>query len=1105
MLKRVVFFLVLLLAGDVSRMFAQTYSASIRGRATDAADHVVAGADVITTNLATNAVVKTKTSQSGDYTVSFLNEGLYRIEVSSAGFKSHIEDNIKLDLNQRLTINITLQPGQVSETISVNSDSSQLNEISSEIGDVIDKERLHELPLVTGGNGRSPLLLAKLSPGVSSTSSNNSNINNFSLGGGRPVTNEILVDGLPTTNPSDETYTLTPAPEALSEMKVITTPFSAQYGHTGGGVLLLTTNSGSSQIHGSIFDFYRNRVLNGRNYFTPAQSTVKYVQNDPGGTFGAPIPLPWERHNPKTFFFGAYNITLLVQGNSYNAIVPTDAQKSGDFSALLNKNKSLGINPCDNTPIYQGQIFDPASVVTSGKMVCRKAFENNIIPASRFDPVGKQIISFFPAPNGSFSSGTTNYMVFPSKFHSTAQWITRIDHNFSDRDKGFIRVGGFHPAGNAPANFNNAANNTTSSGWVDTQVAVTETHVFAPNLFNDFRLGFVQEHNYNGEAGGSGASLGLKGVPLDNFPQITVTNYAQLGGSAKSHDRDRSWIYSDALNWQLRAHALTIGGEYRRQMYSYYNPGKTSGIFSFGQTFSAYPGNANTGDATADILLGLPTATSINIANYAYKFNINSASLYLQDDWKIRSNLTLNLGMRWEFNGTYTEDNNQLYTFNPKIVDPGTGRLGATQFAGFNGAPRNFTPNVYTNFLPRVGYAWKPLKNTVFRGGFGIYRLPNIGLVSYQGVATKYGVSTTFSSNDSNITPYYQLSSGVPAYHYNVDANGNANIPTSLTNPTQSVNQVELRSRSAYNENYQVGVQQQFAGGWFVEANYQGSKGIKLPAIYNLNQLTPSQYSLTALQSSRPFPQYKGVRALLNQAGSNYQSLQTKLNHRFQNGFVVEVAYTYSKFMDDVDAPDRSNSAPTQNVYDTKAEYGLGGYDIPQRLVGSYYWVLPIGRGGKFLNNVPVLKDIIGGWSTSGIVEFQSGLPITVTQSANNLGGFNDVQRPNQTADPMLPRDKRLVSKWFNTAAFTASSALQAGNAPRFPFHGPGMENWDQAVMRTFPIYERVSMQFRAEFFNSLNHTNFKAPNSQIGNKSYGVVTSALDPRIIEFAGKIQF
>ncbi|MCU1324133.1 MAG: TonB-dependent receptor, plug [Acidobacteriaceae bacterium] len=1102
--KKLLFLLVLLFASDLNHLIAQTYSGSIRGRVTDSTDHPVMGADVVTTSLSNNAIVRTKTGQSGDYTVPFLNEGSYRVEVSYPGFKSRQEDNIKLDLNQRLTINIELTTGQTSEVVSVEADSSQLNEISSEIGDIIDKERLTELPLMTGSNGRSPLLLAKLSPGVSSTSANNSNINAFSMGGGRPVTNEILVDGLPTTNPSDETYTLTPAPEALSQMKVITTPFSAQYGHTGGGVLLLTTNSGTSQMHGSVFDFNRNRVLNGRNYFTPAQSTIKYILNDPGGTFGAPIPLPWERHNPKTFFFGAYNLTLLSQGNTYSTVVPTAAQRAGDFSSLLNTTKVLATNPCDNTPIYQGQIFDPATVVTSGKTACRKAFPNNQIPGSRMDAVGKQMVSFFPVSNGSFANGS-NYMVFPNKFRSSAQWIARIDHNFSERDKGFIRVGGFHPSNNAPINFSNAANNTTAGGWVDTQIAVTETHVFTPTLVNDFRLGFVQEHNYSNEGGGPGTSLGLTGVPLDHFPNIGVTNYVTLGASALSHDRDRSWIYSDALNWQLNAHALTIGGEYRRQLYSTYSPGKTSGGYSFGPTFSAYPGNANTGDSIADILLGLPNSTSINVANYAYKFNINSGSLYIQDDWKLRSNLTVNLGLRWEFNGTYTEQNNQFYSFNPNVIDATTGKAGATQFAGFNGAPRNFTPNIYTNFLPRVGFAWKPLDKTVVRGGYGIYRLPNIGLLGYQGLATKYGVSATFSSNDSNITPFYQLKNGVPAYSFNVDANGNANIPTSLTNPTQTVNQAELRSRSPYDQNYQIGVQQQLPGGWFAEVNYQGSKGTKLPAIYNLNQLLPSQFSVTAPQSSRPYPQYKGVRGLLNQAGSNYQSLQSKLNHRFNKGLVVEVAYTYSKFMDDVDAPARANAVSIQNVYNTAAEYGVGGYDIPQRAVGSYYWVLPIGRGGRFLNNVPVVKDILGGWSTSGIVEFQVGLPISVTQSANNLGGYTDIQRPNQISSGILPRGQRTIAKWFDTAAFVAAPATQPGNAPRFPFHGPGLINWDQAVARTFPIYERLAFQFRAEFFNSMNHTNFSAPNSQIGNKNYGVVTGAQDGRIIELVGKLQF
>jgi len=1097
------FSLILLLTAATQGIFAQTYSGSIRGRVTDATGGAIAGADVVATSLTTNSVERTKTSQSGDYTLSFLNEGTYRIEISSSGFKSQITDKVKLDLNQRATVDAVLQTGQVSESVNVSADSTQLNEVSSEIGDVIDKERLSELPVQAGSNGRSPLLLAKLSPGVSSTSSNNSNINNFSLGGGRAVTNEILVDGLPTTNPSDETYTLTPAPEALSEMKVITTPFSAQYGHTGGGVLLLTTNAGTSQVHGSVFDFHRNRIFNGRNYFTPVQSKVKYVLNDPGATLGAPIPLPWERHNPRTFFFGAYNITLLSQGAMYSALVPTDAQKSGDFSALLNTSKSYGINPCDGSPIYQGQIFDPSTANKVGGVPCRKAFPGNVIPASRMDKVGTKIMNFFPASNGAFTNGM-NYLVNPGSFHSTGQWIARIDHNFSDRDKGFFRVGGFHPAGSAAINIPNAANNTTAGGWVDTQAVLTETHVFAPNLFNDFRLGFVQEHNFTNEGDGSGQELGLQGVPLTLFPAITTTNYANLGSSALFRDRDRSWIYSDALSWQLGKHALTIGGEYRRQMYNAYQPGKAAGNYAFNPTFSAYPGNANTGIALADILLGLPSTTQINVSDYTYHLNINSASLYYQDDWKLLSNLTVNLGLRWEYDGPYSEANNQFYSFNPDLIDPTTGLPGATQFADFNGAPKHFTPNIYYNFLPRVGFSWKVRPKTVLRGGYGIYRLPNIGFAS-AGLITKFGISSTFSSNDSGITPFYQLQNGVPAYSYNVDAHGNPNIPTSVTNPTQTVTQLELRHRTPYDQNYQLGVQQELGHGWFAELDYEGALGRKLPATFNLNQLLPSQFSTSAPQSRRPYPQYKGVSGLLNGAGSNYQALQTKLVHRYNDGLVVEVAYTYSKTLDDVDAPSRSNAAKTQNVYNLQAEYGIAGSNIPQRAVASYYWIIPIGRGGKFLSNVPVLKDVIGGWSTSGIVEFQVGLPVSVTQSSNALGGFTDVQRPTMVAAPQLSRSQRTVAKWFNTDAFINSQALQLGNAPRFPFQGPGLESWDQAVMRTFPVYERVNLQFRAEFFNSLNHTNFSAPGAQIGSKNYGVITGALDPRILEFAAKLQF
>lgn len=1080
--------LALLIASPV---FAQTFTGTIRGRVTDSSGAPVPQAIVTVIETATSTSIRAVTSETGDYSVSFLKPGVYRVSVAAPGFKEAIENDVALQLNQSLRLDKTLEVGAASESIEITASTTQLNYESPEIGHVVGEQQLLNVPLIAGSSrGRSPLLLAKLVPGVVSTSSNNSNINNFSFGGGRPVTNEILVDGLPTTNPSDQTYTLTPSPDAVQEFKVITIPFSAEFGHTGGGVMLLTSKHGTNQYHGSVYDYFRNRVLTARNFFLAAQSQVKYVQNDPGATLGGPVWLPGYNGKNRTFFFVDWNVTLASEGRVFQGFVPTARERTGDFSETFSSAGQLI------------QIYDP---MNTGAGLARDPFPGNIIPGSRIDPVAREIIKFYPEPNASAS--TYNYYVTPPQLRQTWQWLWRIDHDLGPNDKAFLRMGRYNPNGDAQNRIPNKANNDTAGGFRDTQVVISESHVFGPRVFNDFRVGFVQEVNYTLPGGEvvPAPELGLKGVPLDSFPIINVSGgvpMINLGASSFFYDRNRSYVFNEALNWQKGRHTLRMGGDYRRQMYNNYSPGKLAGSYAFNGTFTRNQGNNQTGLGFADLLLGMPATTTININDYTYRLNINSAGLFFQDDFKLTGRLTLNLGLRWEYDGPYSEANNQFANFNPTLRNRTTGNPGEMEFAGRNGAPEHFVPNIYHNFLPRFGFAWGVLRNTVLRGGYGIYRLPAIGFSGF-GPVSQYATAASFSSLDGGATPRYQLANGVPAYSYNVDANGLPNVPASLTNPTSVVTALDTRVRTPYNQSWQLGIQQQL-GRWFAEVDYVATKGTKLPIFINLNQLRPDQFGSGNRQSLRPFPQYAGAGMLANDGNSIYHSLQAKLEHRWRSGLLVSVAYTFSKLINDVDAPARSNGAPIQNVYNLRGERGIGGYDVPQRFVANYVYELPFGRGGRYLVNAPVLKEIIGGWLVAGITEFQVGLPLQITQ-ANNTGGFTNTQRPNQVARAALARGDRRIDRWFNTEAMVVAPLYTLGSAPRFALHGPGINNTDLAVMRDFPLHEALKLQFRAEFFNAFNHPQFSNPTTAIGNRNYGIITSARDPRTIEFALRIFF
>ena len=1079
-------------------LHSQTFTGSIRGRVTDPAGLAIPDVQVVATETATSESARTITNDTGEYSMGFLKPGVYRVTFTAKGFKEEVNSDLQLQLNQSFRLDQTLQVGSVNESVEVVATASEVNFDSPEIAHVVGTEQLANVPeLVNPGRGRSPFLLAKLLPGVVSTSSNNSNINNFSFGGGRPDTNEILVDGLPTTNPSDNTYTFTPSPDSVDEFKVITNAFSAEFGHTGGGVLLATSKHGTNEYHGSIYDYFRNRILNARSFFQ-AENNQRYIQNDPGFTLGGPIVVPGYNGRNKTFFFADYNETLSTTPSDSLQLTPTTAERAGNFSQT-------------QTGSGNAMIYDPlTTTVDSSGNIIRQPFAGNIIPASRIDPVAAQIVSYYPNPNGSFQGGAYNYQVNASNYNQIAQGLIRVDHNFSDSDKIFARYGRYNPNNPAVIQINNAANPNNGSGWWDNQAGLGYTHVFSPTVFNDFRVAFVQEINYQEPGGPPVPTLGLKGVPLSAFPDISTNDYIQLGASSPGHDRDRSWVFNEALQIQRGKHLLKIGGDYRRQMYHYYNPGygdgySLAGAYSFDSTFTSISANSNSGWDLADLLLGLPTATVVEHEDYTYRENINSASLFVQDDFKLTPKLTLNLGLRWEYDGPYSEANNQFASFNPTLTNSQTGTPGEVVFAGRNGAPEHFMPNVYHDFLPRVGFAWNVLKDTVIRGGVGFFRLPNIGFYQF-GPLSKYVQYGQFVSSNG-YTPAYQLDQGVPAAPYFVDANGNPIVPASLSSPSSSVTEIDSRVRTPYNINWQFGVERQF-GSWFAEIDYAASKGVKLPIVLGADdQLLPSQFS-TGSQALRPFPQYSNLTYLTLDGNSVYHSLQAKLEHRWKNGLVISAGYTFSKLLDDVDEVADSNSRAhhqgVQNVYDLRSEWGIGGYDIPQRFVANYVYTLPFGRGQKWGNDTPVVRDIISGWEFSGITEFQTGQPLAITQP-NNTHGYTEVQRPNVIASPVLSSGQTLAH-WFNTAAFVEAPDFTLGDSPRFPLHGPGLNNWDLALQRNFMIGERVKLQFRGEFYNAWNHAQFSNPNGSITSASFGAIGGTSEAgRVTELVLRIYF
>jgi hypothetical protein len=1074
------------------RTWCQNKTGAISGIVVDPSGSVVPGVTVSVTDLETNVTTKTESNSAGNYVASFLNPGSYQIAFSKQGFQTHVTKDISLSPNQNVRIDAKLLIGTTTQTVTVLAVAPQLNRTTPDITSGFHTNEMINLPLSVGGNGRVPDWLAALSPGVSSTSSGYTNINNFSFGGGRPTTNQLIVNGIPTTIPTNNTYEYTPNPDSLQEMQALVSPFSAQYGYTGGGALVMTTKSGTNLYHGSLYWYYNDQALNARSYFaSPGSHVQRNLYNSPGGTIGGPVIIPhlYDGRN-KTFFFFDANVTFHAQGVNDRFIVPTPQELQGDFSSTM-----VGGQPVT--------IYDPNTTQVVNGQVVRQPFPGNIIPTSRIDSVAANIAKYYPEPNpASCSSSDYNYCIDPTERHTYPDWEVRIDQNFGDKDRAFLQYAQDGPTGSEVPIIPNAANTSQRGGWRDYLATLSETHIFSPTVANQFRAGVAWEWNFDDlPPGVANVNLGLQGVPASNFPDISMGNgIIEIGGVNKDSSLDATTTIADTVTVQKGRHTLNFGGDYRWMTSNLFNPGLLSGQYSFGPTFTGIPGQANTGYSAADFLLGLPTQTGISTTNYTFRNRIRGASAFIQDDYKVTPKLTVNLGLRWEYDGPWYEVNNQMTSFDPGKVNAATGKPGDVLFAWQSGTPDRFMPSIYHDVLPRIGFAWNFMPMTVLRGGYGIYRFPSSGFTDW-GRISQFTVDTSFTSPDG-ITPAYQLDQGVPSYNFQVP------LPASLSNPTSNVTALDSRVRTPYNQNWQLGIQHAFSHNWTVELDYTGQHGVKLPVEIPFNQLQPSLWQLSESsqngQSMRPYPQYLNVECLCMDGSSNYNALLAHVTHRWSNGFSLTAAYTWAKAMTNIKtpSPERGNGAAIQNIYNVQAEYAVAGYDIPQRFVAGYVYGLPFGKGGKYFTSAPGVSYVVGGWQVSGMTTFQKGYPYNVSQP-NFTFGYTQTQYPDRVASPYVSNPT--LNQWFNGNAFQVSPVAALGSSSRNPFFGPGQNDWDLSLMRNFHIMERLNFQTRVDFTNAFNHPQWNGLGTNITANNYGVVTSALPMRQVQFAGRLTF
>jgi hypothetical protein len=1084
-----------------------------------------------------------------------------------AGFKKAISQPISLDVQQRAVVNMSLQVGQINETMTVTSATPLLETETSELGQVVDSHRVANLPL----NGRNFAQLALLSAGTepSEPGARDEKSFGFSSNGARSLQNNFLLDGVDNNSNlpdllNETNFVIQPPVEALEEFKVETNAYSAEFGRGNGAIINAVIKSGTNQIHGSLWEFFRNNVLDARNYFDdPTKPTPPYKQNQFGGSFGGPVYIPglYDGRN-RTFFFVDYEGLRIRQAQTQSAYVPPSAWRTGDFSSLIDYTTVTG-SDCNGVATYAGEIFDtrltqasaasptglcgvPFGYNTSGQPI-------NIIPSTptaagggSIDPLALKLAALYPATNVA-NNPSINYLANPVLAQTRNNFDVRVDQKFTEADNTFFRFSFENQPSTIPGTFPGEADGGGFfSGIEDNSYrsfATSWTHVIKPQLINEFRLGYNRinssryQLNYNTNVS---ADVGFPGVPFEpgigGLPQLTFNDVATLGSPTflPSRELQNSYILSENLTWVKGRHTTKFGTEIRHEEFTIFQPASPRGNLDFSSTLTdnpAAPGTGGTGFAS--FIAGLTDGGGINNLHNVDYFRWTYA-FYAQDDWKVNSKLTLNLGLRYELFMPVTERFSDVASFDltnpshPTLIVPKnqTATLTptiASEVAISRTGSQSLVNVDKNNFAPRIGLAYQIDPKTVVRSGYGIfYGGQENGPYSNPspGFNPPYFVSQSFTSpcsapaanpsvQDCSTTGFAHLSNGFPA--------------NSLVDPNTPIFfSVDKNLVTPYMQQWHLGVERELPANSVFEITYAGSKGNKLYLFLNGNQAAPSPDPNAPLAPRRPVPTIDtGIDWFTSHGASSYNSLQTRFEKRFAHGLQFLASYTWAHSIDNAS---NANLGPTQNNSDfryfrnTNAEFGNSDFDIRQRFSGSFIYELPIGHGKKFFGDINgALDQVVGGWQIASIISVATGNYFTVLDAngdfANSDGGAGGVsQRPdtvgNPHAHPCVPRT------FFNTCAFADPALGSFGNTRRNTIEGPGYTTWDFSVFKNFKTSEKTNLEFRAEFFNILNHTNFlfamtgpQNPNNStiLGTPQFGFLTAARDPRQVQLAMKFAF
>jgi len=1057
----------------------------ISGRILDASASVVEGAQVTLTRVETGEHRQTVSNDRGHYEFLLLLPGSYDLRVARTGFKTQRQIGIRVKTATVSTVDVALTAGALSQSISVRADPALLQTETSAITRVIENQAIIDLPLI---DRRSEQLTRLNGFVVQNAAGSNAT---FAIAGGRGNNANYFIDGGTAQNLNLGVATLVfdPPVEAMQEFNVALSDYSAQLGRSGGGVVQITTKSGTNHFHGSAYEYLRNDALNARTFFSPTNPALRY------NLFGASLGGPIKKDRTQFFFNYEGKRSTSVVTRVLN--VPTVEEVQGDFS---------GDPP----------VIDPAT---------HQQFPGNIIPAGRQDPVGAKLAAFYPAPSvPGAASGAANFVANDPVYSPYNAYVGRVDHIFNERDRVFGRLLAQTDHTLTDSVFPTPGTDAFGMLVHDYYYNASGTwdHIFSASAINEFRYTYTRRQFLDISAGANTTidqEIGLTGVNQSFFPTVAVPGYAQLGNSLQQRLQTpiRSDQYADSVTMVRGNHQVKYGFEYRYSSNLDRLSQSPGGAFTFNNVATG-GGNVKSSSLPA-LLLGWVNAGSV-LATYPLHSRSDSYGAFVQDDWRVTPTLTLNLGLRWDTDAPRWETSNQQNSFDPTAVNPISHTPGIVLFSGRNRLSKYANDWDLDNFGPRVGFAWRFKEQWVVRGGGGILYPGEYDSSTPVNASLGFATAGSFVSPDNGITPAFMLADGMPPVSSPTEAQltaGFGAVPPGAM-PNTAVQFFERNRKTGYLYQASLDIQRQFQGNWLVDIGYLGTFGHHLasPDLQSINQVPPDLMGPGKAQSRRPFPQYSNVQIIAADIGvSSYNGLNVGVEEKYSTALSLTANYTYSQFIDNLDARNELAAYPGVNAftnyYNQASDKGRSGNDITHRFILGSIYDLPVGRGRRYAPSSALVSAIVGGWTTGLMAEVRSGTPLSPVELTNNTGSFSDGVRPNVVGNPNLPGSRPLGQKlkeWFNVNAFAAPAPFTFGNAGRTFGEGPGAVNIDASLLKDFNIGEKATLQFRAEVLNFLNHPNFANPDTRQGAPTFGQIASLApgnQSRIIQLGLHLRF